>query len=142
MTMLLGCIFCSCSKLEKSNQTVAEIIVQNERFKIVKYTEHGQDWFAARTTATARSGTFIIEVILDRNLTIQDVKIPSYPLSHGQRIQRPDFLNQFKTKTAADPPQINRDIHAVTGATLSSTAVANTVRDILAFVSRHKEQLV
>jgi electron transport complex protein RnfG len=49
----------------------------------------------------------------------------------GANIVKPDFLNQFKGKTAADKLEAKMDIDAISGATISSRAVCKGVKDAL-----------
>ncbi|MBI5700194.1 RnfABCDGE type electron transport complex subunit G [Candidatus Saganbacteria bacterium] len=46
----------------------------------------------------------------------------------GVNILKESFLSQFKDKTADDPIEPKKDIEAITGATISSRAVSNGVR--------------
>lgn len=49
----------------------------------------------------------------------------------GTEITKPWFLDQFKGKKASDPIKPKKDIDAVTGATISSKAVASGARSAL-----------
>ena len=140
--ILFALMIISCSKPEFVGRAEVKMVLQDEHFALFRYTEQGQEWFAVRTSPTVRSGTFTVEVVLDNDLTVRDSRLVSYPLSRGREVLRPDFLDQFKGKTATDPIRVSRDIHAVTGATMSSAAVADAVRDSLAFASRHRQQMV
>jgi electron transport complex protein RnfG len=49
----------------------------------------------------------------------------------GSRVEEEGFRNQFVGKTAQDPIAVNQDINAISGATISSRAVADAVRTAL-----------
>lgn len=53
-------------------------------------------------------------------------------LDHSERLGKPAamrrFLRQFKGKTARDRLRLKKDIHAVTGATVSSRSISNGIR--------------
>lgn len=82
-----------------------------------------------------------MQVDLNENGSIKDVKI----LHHNETpeyaggITKPDFLNQFKGKNVNDPFVIGEDIDAVTGATISSKAVADTLKTCLERISGKAE---
>jgi len=58
----------------------------------------------------------------------------------GTRVEDESFRNQFVGKTVSDPIAIGKDIDAVSGATVSSTAVTEAVRKDLAYaLTAYKE---
>ncbi|MDI9486079.1 MAG: RnfABCDGE type electron transport complex subunit G [Bacillota bacterium] len=61
---------------------------------------------------------------------ILNIKILSHTETPGlgDRIEDEDFRSRFVGKTVEDPIAINRDIDGLTGATVSSNAVADAVR--------------
>ena len=72
-------------------------------------------------------------VRLDKNGNIVDVKILSHNETpeYAKGITEPSFLNQFKGKNADDDFIIGKDVDAVTGATISSKAVIDTLKTSL-----------
>ena len=74
------------------------------------------------------SGRFKIQVLLDTSLSIKDASILTYRGKRGRDIRSEAFTSQFVGKNPADPMQSGRDIHAVTGATLSSETMTETVK--------------
>ncbi len=63
---------------------------------------------------------------------VKEVEILVYRESHGGEVKEERFRKQFLNKTANDPIRINQDIKNVSGATLSSRAMARGVkRDLL-----------
>jgi Na+-transporting NADH:ubiquinone oxidoreductase subunit NqrC len=55
-----------------------------------------------------------------------------YRESYGYEIRNIEWRNQFVGKTAADPLKLGRDIHIISGATLSSRHIADGVKRLLA----------
>ena len=82
----------------------------------------------------ARSGPFIILVVVDTNLIVRRVAILSYPWERGRDVRLPAFTNQFQGKGSSDPLRLGKDIDAMTGATISSRAVTDGVRKVLRVV--------
>ena len=76
--------------------------------------------------------TFIVGV--DPAGKIRDVAVMMYRESIGDEIRYPAFRRQFRGKTLNDPIAHRRDIRNITGATLSSRAMAVGVRKALAFL--------
>jgi len=84
--------------------------------------------YAAELQVVSRSGPFPILVVLDVNRCVREVRILRYTARRGRGVLSQPFASQFHGKGARDPVRIGRDIDAVTGATLSSRAVAGGVR--------------
>lgn len=58
---------------------------------------------------------------------VEQVEIVAYREPRGDEVRDPRFRAQFVGKTARDPLRLNRDIDAVTGATISSAATTVVV---------------
>ncbi len=84
--------------------------------------------------SAAKSGPFTVRLFLTNDLTILDTQITSYRGQHGRDIRRPSFLRRFTGKCARDPLRIGEDIDAVSGATISSGAMADSIRRALDIV--------
>lgn len=76
--------------------------------------------------------TFIVGI--DPTGKIRDVAVMMYRESIGNEIRYPGFRRQFRGKSLDDPIAHRRDIRNITGATLSSRAMAVGVRKGLAFL--------
>jgi Na+-translocating ferredoxin:NAD+ oxidoreductase RnfG subunit len=63
---------------------------------------------------------------------VERVEIMAYRESRGSEVRRRAFLQQFDDKNAGDPLRCGNDIRNVSGATISSRAVARGVRLALA----------
>lgn len=59
---------------------------------------------------------------------VDRVEIMVYREPRGDEVRDPRFRKQFEGKTAADPLRIDRDIDAVSGATIPSASLATGVR--------------
>jgi Na+-translocating ferredoxin:NAD+ oxidoreductase RnfG subunit len=63
---------------------------------------------------------------------VQRVEILEYRESYGGEIRSPSWLAQFVGKTSGSALKINGDIRNISGATLSSTHIAEGVKRVLA----------
>jgi len=78
--------------------------------------------------------TFV--VALDAGGVVDRVEIMVYRESRGGEVRRRAFLEQFEGKGAGDPIRLDADIMHITGATISSRAVADGVRFALELQQR------
>lgn len=65
---------------------------------------------------------------LSPRAVVERLEIVAYREPRGDEVRDPRFRKQFEGKTAQDPMQLNRDIDAVSGATVSSASMAVGVR--------------
>ena len=83
--------------------------------------------------------TFLVHIGPGRQ--VQLVLVMVYRESRGDGVRRQRFLKQFQGREADDPLRLNRDVVGVTGATLSSRALAAGVRKALVLTAvRYPEQ--
>lgn len=73
--------------------------------------------------------TFIVK--LKDDLRVEMVLVMVYRESRGDGVKRQRFLKQFRDKDGTDPLRLNRDVVAVSGATMSSRALATGVKKAL-----------
>lgn len=73
--------------------------------------------------------TFIVK--LKPDLRVETVLVMVYRESRGDGVKRQRFLKQFRDKDGSDPLRLNRDIVAVSGATMSSRALATGVKKVI-----------
>ena len=85
-----------------------------------------------------RSGVFSIAVYIGADLYVQRAVVTNYPHRRGRAVKSPEFTGQFQGKGPDDPISLDQDIDAMTGATISSSAMAQGVRDALQLL-RQKE---
>lgn len=89
-------------------------------------------------------GYFILDYVIGKHLAIdyavalepdgriRRVDILQYRESYGGEIANRDWLAQFAGKTSHDPPEFERNIRNISGATLSSRHVTYGIRRVLA----------
>jgi hypothetical protein len=71
-------------------------------------------------------------VALDPGGHVLRVEILQYRESYGGEVRGAGWLGQFVGKTQKNPPEFNKDIRNISGATLSSMHVTEGVRRVLA----------
>jgi Na+-translocating ferredoxin:NAD+ oxidoreductase RnfG subunit len=109
--------------------------IEEENFFIHRASKDGQDLgFAMITEEKGRFKpiTFIVKTSAEQKVNI--VLIMVYRESRGDGVKRQRFLKQFRDKEASDHLRLNRDIVAVSGATMSSRALAIGVKKVLAIL--------
>jgi Na+-translocating ferredoxin:NAD+ oxidoreductase RnfG subunit len=77
-------------------------------------------------------------LIVDNNLTVKDLEVLVYREPYGGEIQYEAFRNQFRGKGPRDRVRVGSDIKNISGATISSNAVTNGVRKLLAVLKELK----
>ena len=89
-------------------------------------------------------GYFILDYVIGKHLVIdysvalepdgriRRVDILQYRESYGGEIANRDWLAQFVGKTSRDPPEFDRNVRNISGATLSSRHVTEGIRRVLA----------
>jgi Na+-translocating ferredoxin:NAD+ oxidoreductase RnfG subunit len=77
--------------------------------------------------------TFMVAVSPEGS--VRGVQVMTYRESQGGEIRSKRFLAQFVGKTLDAPLRLGRDVHGISGATLSSRSTASAVRKALALVS-------
>jgi len=85
----------------------------------------------------SRSGPFRIRVLIDKDLVVRRVRVLEYIGARGGDVQSPRFLRRLEGKSLSDPIRIGKDVDVMTGATLSSKAVARGVRRSLRLLKEH-----
>jgi Na+-translocating ferredoxin:NAD+ oxidoreductase RnfG subunit len=74
--------------------------------------------------------TYALAVTADGQ--IAGVEILDYRETHGDEVRQPRWRAQFVGKTASDAVKLGRDIHNISGATLSCRHLTDGVRRLLA----------
>jgi thiamine biosynthesis lipoprotein len=77
--------------------------------------------------------TFMVAVAGEGS--VLGVQVLTYRESQGSEIRSKRFLNQFAGKTLAAPLKLGRDVHGISGASLSSRSTAYAVKKALALVA-------
>ncbi len=87
--------------------------------------------YIAKQRVTTRSGSFTVQVVMDSYFQVKDAKALAYSGQRGEEVCYPSFSQQFEGKTPDAPIRVGKDIDAVSGATISSRAMADGVRRIV-----------
>ena len=87
--------------------------------------------YSVESEVVGRSGPFKIHVLLDKHLVVKRAAVTSYPWTHGRGVGRRSFARQFEGKGPEDAIEIDKDIDAVTGATISCQAMTQGVRSAI-----------
>lgn len=77
--------------------------------------------------------TFMVAVAPEG--AVRGVQVLAYRESQGSEIRSKRFLDQFAGKTLAAPLRLGRDVHGISGASLSSRSTAYAVKKALALVT-------
>jgi len=87
--------------------------------------------YCVESELVSRSGPFRIRVFLDRQLVVKQAIVTSYPWERGRDVRKYAFTEQFEGKGPQDAIEIGKDIDAMTGATISSHAMSEGVREAI-----------
>lgn len=87
--------------------------------------------FAEVRNAKGKEQFITYLVAIDANGATRDIDILVYREPQGGEIAYEAWRKQFRGKTAADRLEIGKDIRNISGATISSTAVTQSVRRAL-----------
>ena len=115
---------------------VAELSRESMPPRIIRYLKGFQKeqvtGYALVSRTKGKADRFKFMVAVSPDGSVKQVSILSYQGTRGKGICKKRFLKQFIGKALSDPIRVNRDIHAVTGATMSSMALAKEVRIAIA----------
>ena len=90
--------------------------------------------YGVERTVVSRSGPFVILVLVEPGLRVAQATVLSYPGERGREVRSPAFTQQFVGKGLDDPLRLGQDIDAMTGATISSRAMTDGVRQAVRVV--------
>ncbi len=90
--------------------------------------------YAVIARGSGKSGKFKYMVVITPEGRIEKVEILEYKGTRGAGIKQEQFLAQFRGKATNDRLKLLTDIDAVTGATVSSRALTEGVREALAYL--------
>ncbi len=108
--------------------------IKNEE-KIVGYYYLGQ--------AFGKADYFDFMVIFDKDLIVSKVKVLVYREDHGSEVGSKRWLNQFNGKKTTENLTYQKDIAAISGATISAKSMTSEVNKLLKTVTilHNKKQL-
>ncbi len=84
--------------------------------------------YSVETQVVSRSGPFTILVMVAPDLCVLRAEVLEYRAERGRQVRSPKFTEQFTGKCSTDPIELNKDIHAITGATISSRVMTEGVK--------------
>jgi len=84
--------------------------------------------YTVESRVVSRSGPFTILVVVAPDLCVLRAEVLEYRAERGRQVRSPKFTDQFTGKCAGDPVELDKDIHAITGATISSRAMTEGVK--------------
>lgn len=100
-----------------------------DRYTIFVATTRGQiDGYAVVDDEQGLHQPITFATRLSPRGMVERVEIMVYREPRGDEVRDPRFRKQFQGKTSQDPLRLNRDIDAVSGATVSSASLAVGVR--------------
>ena len=107
----------------------------NNKEKLLGYYYFGK--------AYGKADYFDFIVIFDKDLIVSKVKILVYREAHGGEVGSKRWLNQFNGKTKEETLEYQKDIAAISGATISAKSMTNEVNKLLKTVTilYNKKQL-
>lgn len=94
------------------------------------------DGFAVITNEIGKTEPITMIVAAEPDGRVRRCAVMVYRESHGGEVRSRRFLAQLEGKTVADPLQVHRDVLHVSGATLSSIALCNGTRKVLALLEQ------
>jgi len=110
-------------------------VVADKSFVVHRGSHKGQDQgYAMILEEQGRFKPITFIVKLGTDLRVEMVLVMVYRESRGDGVKRQRFLKQFRDKDGSDHLRLNRDIVAVSGATMSSRALATGVKKALAIL--------
>jgi electron transport complex protein RnfG len=133
-------------KAEETRQALKEVLPEADSYKVGEKTIDGEiiSYFIGRSGKNevgravmvapgGYAGPIEMLVGIDSNGTVRGVKILALIETPGLGLNASDseFLSQFRGKTIDDKLKAKSDIDAITGATVTSQAAADGVREAL-----------
>jgi Na+-translocating ferredoxin:NAD+ oxidoreductase RnfG subunit len=92
--------------------------------------------YSVNIFAVSKSGAFPVEVNLTPDACVKSARVISYRWHRGRNVTLPKFTGQFTGKCDGKRFVLGRDIHAISGATLSAKAMVKQVNKSIAIVKR------
>lgn len=106
-----------------------EVISQKDR--LFKLKREREDLFLALGNAWGYGGNMVVATITDSSGKVEDIVLVNNRETHAyiQRLKDRNYFLQYKGKLIDDSFSINHDLDAVSGATISSTAISRAVQE-------------
>lgn len=114
---------------EEVNSTLKRPLTNANFFELKKNEESIGYYYIGRAFGKAAYFDFLI--LTDQNLTIAKIKILVYREDHGGEIGSKRWLKQFIGKTMDQSVVYQKDVAAISGATISAKAMTSEVNEFL-----------
>jgi len=95
--------------------------------------------FIGFASAKGKQEYFEYMLVFDSELAIKRISVLIYRSSYGSEIMSQGFLKQFYGKNNGEEMEIDVDIDSMTGATISSEAISDSVRDFSKLMTELKK---
>lgn len=82
---------------------------------------------SGETSDTGNGEYFDYFILFDEGKTVQIVKVFNYQATHGYEITARGWLKQFSGHDGSEPLQVNKNVDAISGATISVNAITEDV---------------
>lgn len=116
-------------------------ITDKNFFKIVKNNQ--LIGYAFIDKAPSKTDEFDYLVLFDKNLVLKKAKILIYREDYGGEIGSKRWLKQFAGKTSSDRLKYEKDIVAISGATISANSMTVAVNNLLISIDiLHKHKII
>lgn len=152
MVMLIACFSCNAPTPVKrgSLETVRSIFPSAAHMSPLSiyqggpvineiFDDAGLLGYYIESKVVSRSGPFRFRLLLDRQLSVKEARVISYPWKHGRGVLRRTFTDQFKEKGPGDSIMLGKDIVAVTGATISCNVVTEDIRNTIELLNNKQK---
>lgn len=115
-------------------------ILDNTFFKV---KNNGQlIGYAYIGTAPSKDNVFDYLVVFDKDLIISKIKVLTYRENYGGEISSKRWLMQFKGKSKGDKLLYEKDIIAISGATISANSLTTSINKLLNSIAILEQQNV
>ncbi len=87
----------------------------------------GSCFIASNETNNGHAEYFDYYILYDANKTVQDVRVFNYQATHGHEVTAKGWLKQFIGHDGSESLQVNSNIDAISGATISAHAITSDI---------------
>lgn len=113
------------------SEKIEKIEAEGYIFYSGKNKEDGFTGFAVIVNEEGKHGIISFLIVIEPGGKIKEVRVLESAEVKGKTINQKRFLRQFRGKDSKSQIELGKDIHAVTGATVSSAAAAKAVKRAL-----------
>jgi Na+-translocating ferredoxin:NAD+ oxidoreductase RnfG subunit len=125
---------------EKVNKQLFKRIGPHNLYKII--ADKNFIGYAYVDKAPSKTDTFDYLILLDTDLIIKKTKVLAYREDYGGEIGSRRWLKQFIGKTSSDSLKYEKEIIAISGATISARAMTVAINTFLKNINTLKENKI